>query len=126
MGTRKAGYFQRLVGGDRWHCSQSVKTTIETAWSSPAERAGVADVDLLTLRRTCATHFGQKANTKDTQAQMRHSDPATTLKYYQQSIPESVKKAAVALEAEIMGIPKRSRRSAGTAKGTRRQLQDRP
>jgi integrase len=59
-------------------------------------------LNLLTLRRTCATHFGQKANPKDTEAQLRHSDPATTLKYYQQSIPESVKRAAVALEAEIL------------------------
>jgi len=31
-----------------------------------AENAGILDLDLLTLRRTCATHFGQKANTKDT------------------------------------------------------------
>ncbi len=67
-----------------------------------AKNAGISGLDLLTLRRTCATHFGQKANTKDTQAQMRHADPQTTLKYYQQSIPESVKSAAVALEAEIL------------------------
>ena len=67
-----------------------------------AKKAGISGLDLLTLRRTCATHFGQKANTKDTQAQMRHADPQTTLKYYQQSIPESVKSAAVALEAEIL------------------------
>ena len=33
---------------------------------------------------------------------MHHADPQTTLKYYQQSIPESVKSAAVALEAEIL------------------------
>ncbi|MCL5743575.1 MAG: hypothetical protein M1541_06560, partial [Acidobacteria bacterium] len=67
-----------------------------------ARKAHIADLDLLTLSRTCATHFGQKANTKDTQAQMRHADPSTTLKYYQQSIPESVKKAAIALETEIL------------------------
>lgn len=67
-----------------------------------AEKAGIPDLDLLTLRRTCATHFGQKATPKDTQAQLRHADPWTTLKYYQQSIPESVKRAAVALESEIV------------------------
>jgi integrase len=67
-----------------------------------AEKAGIPDLDLLTLRRTCATHFGQKATPKDTQAQLRHADPWTTLKYYQQSIPESVKRAAVALESEII------------------------
>jgi integrase len=76
-----------------------------------AENAGISDLDLLTLRRTCATHFGQKANTKDTQAQMRHADPSTTLKYYQQSIPESVKKAAVALEADILKKAKRPRKT---------------
>jgi integrase len=67
-----------------------------------AKKAGIPSLDLLTLRRTCATHFGQKATTKDTQMQMRHADPWTTLQYYQQSIPESVKRAAVALEAEIL------------------------
>jgi len=72
-----------------------------------AKKAGISGLDLLTLRRTCATHFGQKANTKDTQVQMRHADPLTTLKYYQQSIPESVKSAAVALEAEILKKAKR-------------------
>jgi integrase len=62
-----------------------------------AKKAGIPCLDLLTLRRTCATHFGQKAT-----MQMRHADPWTTLQYYQQSIPESVKRAAVALEAEIL------------------------
>jgi hypothetical protein len=33
---------------------------------------------------------------------MGHAAPRTTLKYYQQSIPESVKSAAVPLEAEIL------------------------
>jgi integrase len=66
-----------------------------------ARKAGIADVSLQVLRRTCATHFGAKANPKDTQAQLRHADPYTTLKYYQQSIPESVKAAAVAFEAEL-------------------------
>lgn len=76
-----------------------------------AERVGIPDLDLLTLRRTCATHFGQKATPKDTQAQLRHADPWTTLKYYQQSIPESVKGAAVALESEILLDTKRTANS---------------
>jgi integrase len=29
-----------------------------------AKKAGISGLDLLTLRRTCATHFGQKANTR--------------------------------------------------------------
>lgn len=66
-----------------------------------ALKAGIAGVTLQVLRRTCATHFGARANPKDTQAQLRHADPYTTLKYYQQSIPESVKEAALALEAEL-------------------------
>jgi len=84
-----------------------------------AQKAGISDLDLLTLRRTCATHFGQRANTKDTQAQMRHADPQTTLKYYQQSIPESVKSAAVALETEILKKSKSPTRLKASAKATR-------
>jgi site-specific DNA recombinase len=30
-----------------------------------AEIAGIADLDLITLRRTCVTHFGQRANAKE-------------------------------------------------------------
>jgi integrase len=84
-----------------------------------AEKAGISGLDLLTLRRTCATHFGQKANTKDTQAQMRHADPQTTLKYYQQSIPESVKNAAMALEAEILKKAKSPAKAKTSAKAIR-------
>ena len=84
-----------------------------------AKKAGISVLDLLTLRRTCATHFGQKANTKDTQAQMRHADPQTTLKYYQQSIPESVKSAAVALEAEILKKAKAPAKVKASAKPIR-------
>jgi integrase len=84
-----------------------------------AKKAGMSGLDLLTLRRTCATHFGQKANTKDTQAQMRHADLQTTLKYYQQSIPESVKSAAVALEAEILKKAKAPTKLKASAKPVR-------
>jgi len=66
-----------------------------------AEKAGISNVDLLTLRRTCATHFGQNASAKDTQAQMRLSNPLSTLQYSQQRLPESLKRAAVALETDI-------------------------
>jgi len=66
-----------------------------------AERAGIPGVDLLTLRRTCATHFGQKACVTDTQAQMRLANPSTLFKYAPQHLPESLKQAAVAIEAEI-------------------------
>jgi integrase len=66
-----------------------------------AERAGIPDLDMLTLRRTCAAHFGKKASAKDARAQIRLSNPFTPYKYSQQRLPESLKSVAVALEAEI-------------------------
>ncbi len=42
---------------------------------------------------------------------LRHADPWMILKYYQQSIPESVKPAAVALESEIIQDTKDSAKS---------------
>ncbi|MGH9632727.1 MAG: hypothetical protein ACRD7E_30855 [Bryobacteraceae bacterium] len=60
------------------------------------------DVDFRALRRTCATLFGDRAkDPKSTQAQLRHADPAITLKHYQKSIPASVKAAAIALENDL-------------------------
>jgi hypothetical protein len=35
------------------------------------------------LRRTFATHFQHHGSVKDTQSQLRHADPETTLRYYQ-------------------------------------------
>jgi integrase len=63
--------------------------------------------------------FWAKGNTKDTQVQMRHADPLTTLKYYQQSIPESVKRAAVALETEILKKAKPPAKAKTSAKEVR-------
>lgn len=60
------------------------------------------DVDFQALRRTCATHFGNKAkDPKTTQAQLRHKDPMITLKHYQKAVPESVKAAAISFEAAL-------------------------
>ncbi len=70
-----------------------------------AEKAGLANVDLRTLRRTCAAHFGQNASAKDTQVQMRLSNPLTASKYSLQRLPESLKRAAVTLEEEISTMP---------------------
>jgi integrase len=62
------------------------------------------DVDFRALRRTCATLFGDRAkDPKSTQAQLRHADPAITLKHYQKSVPASVKAAAIALENDLTG-----------------------
>jgi integrase len=63
------------------------------------------DVDFRALRRTCATLFGDRAkDPKSTQAQLRHADPAITLKHYQKSVPASVKAAAIALENDLTGL----------------------
>jgi integrase len=66
------------------------------------ERILKTDVDFRALRRTCATLFGDRAkDPKSTQAQLRHADPAMTLKHYQKSIPATVKAAAIALENDL-------------------------
>jgi hypothetical protein len=60
-----------------------------------------------------ATLFGDKAkDPKSTQAQLRHADPTITLKLYQKSVPDSVKRAAISLEADLI-----SEDSAGVLRG---------
>jgi hypothetical protein len=66
-----------------------------------AKRAGISDLDMLTLRRTCATHFGKKASAEVMQAQMRLHKPFTTFQHSQQRLADSLKSAAMALEAEM-------------------------
>jgi integrase len=63
------------------------------------------DADFRALRRTCATLFGDRAkDPKSTQAQLRHTDPAITLKHYQKSVPASVKAVAIALENDLTDV----------------------
>jgi hypothetical protein len=38
---------------------------------------------------------------------MRHSDPAVTLRHYQQEVPAEVKRAAIALESDFIEQRKR-------------------
>jgi integrase len=87
---------------------------IETGKKDEKGRAILkTDVDFQALRRTCATLFGDKAkDPKSTQSQMRHADPAITLKLYQKSVPESVKAAAISFEADLI-----SENSAGVLRG---------
>ena len=66
-----------------------------------AKRAGISNLDMLTLRRTCAAHFGNKASAEDAQAQMRLSSRFTIIKYSQQRLSDSLKSVAMALEAEM-------------------------
>lgn len=65
------------------------------------------DVDFRCLRRTTATLFGARAkDPKSTQTQLRHADPTITLRHYQKSIPEEVRKAADELERDLgFGLP---------------------
>lgn len=68
-----------------------------------SESVGVQGVTYQALRRTCATLFGHRSDAvSDTQAHFLHSDPATTLRYYEKPIPESVKAAAKALEPDLL------------------------
>jgi len=58
-------------------------------------------VDLMALRRTCATLFGESASVKDTQAQMRLSGSIASLEYTPGRLPESLKDVAMALEVRL-------------------------
>jgi integrase len=77
---------------------------IFTRRTRKGEEVESTKVNFQVLRRTCATLFGEKAkDPRDTQAQLRHADPAVTLRHHQKSIPASVRAAALALEAELIG-----------------------
>jgi len=43
------------------------------------------------------------ATVKDMQRHLRHTDPQTTLKHYAKVIPESLRSAVAALDAQITG-----------------------
>jgi integrase len=66
-----------------------------------AKRAGISDLDMLTLRRTCAAHFREKASVEVALAQMRLRRPFTTFQQSPQRLRDSLESAAVALEAEM-------------------------
>jgi len=52
-------------------------------------------------RRTCATRMQKHGNVKDVQAHLRHSAPDVTAGVYMQEIPESVRNAVEALDADL-------------------------
>jgi len=70
-----------------------------------AEKAGVPDVTHQAFRRTSSTHMQNHATVKDMQRHLRHTDPQTTLKHYAKVIPESLRSAVAALDAQITGAP---------------------
>ncbi len=72
-----------------------------------AEKAGVRDVTHQAFRRTSSTHMQSHATVKDMQRHLRHTNPQTTLKHYTKVIPESLRSAVAALDAQITGTSTR-------------------
>ena len=77
-----------------------------------AEKAGVPDVDLFALRRTCASFFAHTATAQDTLAQMRHYDVESAGASARQSLPSSLQRAANEIEAQILKATNRAKKSA--------------
>jgi integrase len=83
-GTRPAGALLFPSDhGTTWRLGNYLKRVLKPLAAS----VGISVLTHQCLRRTCATHF--KGDVKDRQTHMRHADPATTLKHYQKTIPES-------------------------------------
>ena len=70
-----------------------------------AESVGIHDLTHQALRRTSSTHMQSHATVKDMQRHLRHTDPQTTLRHYAKVIPESLRAAVAALDAQITGEP---------------------
>ena len=71
--------------------------------SKIANRANIAGLSHQILRRTTGTHFQKHGTIKDAQGHLRHTDPETTLRYYQQIIPESLRTAVDSWDTELFG-----------------------
>ena len=70
-----------------------------------AAKVGIQDLTHQAFRRTSSTHMQNHASVKDMQRHLRHTDPQTTLKHYTKVIPESLRTAVAALDAQITGPP---------------------
>jgi integrase len=70
-----------------------------------AEQVGIHDITHQAFRRTSSTHMQNHATVKDMQRHLRHTDPQTALKHYTKVIPESLRGAVAALDAQISGVP---------------------
>jgi len=68
-----------------------------------AEKVGILDLTQQAFRRTSSTHIQKHGTVKDMQRHLRHSDPETTLRHYAKTIPESLRVAVAALDAQITG-----------------------
>jgi integrase len=67
-----------------------------------AKVAGITDFDFRAMRSTASTLFQAHGTVKETQGQMRHADPTTTLRYYVKVIPENQHKAVADFERSVM------------------------
>jgi integrase len=81
-----------------------------------AKSVGIPDLTLQAFRRTSSTHIQKHGTVKDMQRHLRHSNPETTLKHYAKSIPESLRTAVAALDAQISGTPGGSSAACSTPK----------
>ena len=73
-----------------------------------AERVGIHDLTHQAFRRTSSTHIQDYASVKDLQGHLRHTNPQTTLKHYTKVIPESLRAAVAALDANYESPPQRT------------------
>ena len=99
-GNARAFLFPNSVGS-AFGVGNYLKRTLKPL----AEKAGVLDVTLQAFRRTSSTHMQNHATVKVMQRHLRHTDPQTTLKHYTKVIPESLRFAVAALDAQITGAP---------------------
>ncbi len=67
-----------------------------------AKTAGITDFDFRAMRSTASTLFQTHGTVKETQDQMRHADPTTTLRYYVKVIPENQHKAVADFERSVV------------------------
>jgi integrase len=74
-----------------------------------AKKVGIQDLTHQAFRRTSSTHMQNHASVKDMQRHLRHTDPQTTLKHYTKVIPESLRTAVAALDAQITGSPDKAK-----------------
>jgi integrase len=68
-----------------------------------AQSVGILDLTQQAFRRTSSTHIQKHGTVKDMQRHLRHSYPETTLRHYAKAIPESLRTAVAALDAQITG-----------------------
>ena len=85
-----------------------------------AKLVGIPDLTQQAFRRTSSTHIQKHGTVKDMQRHLRHSDPRTTLKHYAKAVPESLRAAVEALDAQITGRPEGQKGARATAKPPKR------